>query len=147
MKTTTQAQVELLLTDPVALVGHNLQNWKHMPLAQIDELQLAGLKRRFAQMRDRIAVLKKLADAEGIEHIETLDDVVPLLFEHTMFKSYPPSLLEKNNFAAINKWLGKLVTPELAEKIAAVDVSACKGLDDWFETMDSAIPELCLCHT
>ena len=147
MTRTIEEQVDLLLSDPAALVGHSLQNWKQMPAEQINALQLAGLKRRFGEMRDRIAVLKKLADAEGIERIEQLDDVVPLLFEHTLFKSYPPSLLEKNNFAAINKWLGKLVVPELAEKIAAVDVTACKGLDDWFETMDSAIPELCLSHT
>ncbi|MNF32338.1 hypothetical protein D3C76_150800 [compost metagenome] len=147
MRTTTEQQVETLLNDPAALVEHSLQNWKQMPAEQINTLQLAGLKRRFAQMRDSIAVLKKLADAEGIEHIENLDDVVPLLFEHTLFKSYPPSLLEKNNFAAINKWLGKLVIPELAQKIATVDVSACTGLDDWFETMDGAIPELCLSHT
>lgn len=119
MKTTIEEQVELLLTDPVALVEHSLQNWKQLSAEQIDTLQLAGLKRRFSEMRERIPMLKKLADGEGIDRIEQLDDVVPLLFEHTMFKSYPPSLLEKNNFAAINKWLGKLVIPELAEKIAA----------------------------
>ena len=147
MKTTIEQQVELLLTDPSALVEHNLQTWKQMPAEQIDTLQLAGLKRRFGEMRERIPMLKKLADGEGIDHIEQLNDVVPLLFEHTMFKSYPPSLLEKNNFAAINKWLGKLVVPELAEKITTVDVSACKGLDDWFETLDREIPELCVSHT
>ncbi len=147
MKTTIEEQVELLLTDPAALVEHSLQNWKQMSAEQIDTLQLAGLKRRFGEMRDRIPMLKKLADGEGIDRIEQLDDVVPLLFEHTMFKSYPPSLLERNNFAAINKWLGKLVIPELAEKLAAVDVSACQGLDEWFEPMDREIPELCLSHT
>lgn len=147
MTRTIEEQVELLLSNPVALVEHDLHTWKQMPAEQIDTLQLAGLKRRFAHLRDRIAVLKKLADAEGIQRIEQLDDVVPLLFEHTLFKSYPPSLLENNNFAAINRWLGKLVVPELAGQIAAVDVSACTGLDDWFETMDREVPELCLSHT
>lgn len=147
MKKTIDEQVELLLSDPAALADHSLQNWIQLPREQIDALQLAGLKRRFAEMRERIPVLKKLADAEGVERIEQLDDVVPLLFEHTMFKSYPPSLLEKNNFGAINKWLGKLVMPELAQKIAAADVSACTGLDDWFEIMDREVPELCLSHT
>ncbi|HEF4760880.1 TPA: hypothetical protein SAN82_003327 [Pseudomonas putida] len=147
MTKTTEEQVELLLSDPAALVEHRLQNWMQLPAEKIDELQLAGLKRRFGEMRDRIPMLRKLADAEGIDRIEQLADVVPLLFEHTLFKSYPPSLLEKNNFAALNKWLGKLVLPEVAEKIAAVDVSACHGLDDWFDTMDREIPELCLSHT
>ena len=39
MKTTTEEQVELLLTDPAALVEHSLQNWKQMS-AEIDALQL-----------------------------------------------------------------------------------------------------------
>ena len=92
-------------------------------------------------------MLKKLADAQGVDTIEQLDDVVPLLFEHTVYKSYPPSLLEKRSFAQINKWLGKLVTPEVAEAIAAVNVSDCQGLDDWFETMDEGVPQLRISHT
>jgi hypothetical protein len=39
------------------------------------------------------------------------------------------------------------VTPEVAQALAAADVSACQGLDDWFETMDRAVPQLRLSHT
>lgn len=137
----------LLLDDPLALVGHSLSRWTAIRRDDLDVLQLRGLQMRFAQLRDAIPVLRKLADAEGIDGIDTFDDVVPLLFEHTVFKSYPPSLLEKANFAAINRWLGKLVTPELAEQLAAADVLACKGLDDWFMAMDAAVPGLRLSHT
>lgn len=142
-----EQKTDLLLDDPAALAGHNYQTWLHLPRAEVDALQLAGLKRRFGELRERIPVLKKLADGEGVAHIEQLDDVVPLLFEHTVFKSYPPSLLEKNNFTAINKWLAKLVTPEMAEAVLAADVSACQGLDNWFDTMDHAVPQLCISHT
>ncbi|QEY71736.1 phenylacetate--CoA ligase [Pseudomonas denitrificans (nom. rej.)] len=147
MTRTIDQRVELLLSDPEALANHCRQTWEQMPRAEIDALQLAGLQRRFAELRERIPVLKKLADGEGVERIEQLDDLVPLLFEHTVFKSYPPSLLEKNNFTAINKWLAKLVTPEVGEAILAADVSACKGLDDWFETMDREVPQLIISHT
>ncbi|KUE84816.1 hypothetical protein ASL20_31995 [Cupriavidus necator] len=140
-------QAELLLNDPAALAGHNYQTWQHLPRAELDAVKLEALKRRFAELRDRIPVLKKLADAEGVHGIETFEDVVPLLFQHTVFKSYPPSLLEKQNFTQINKWLGKLVTPEVAQAIAAVDVSGCTGLDDWFDTMDKALPDLRISHT
>lgn len=112
MTRTTEEKVELLLTDPVALAEHSCETWNQLPREEIESLQLAAIQRRFRQMRDSIAVLTKLANAEGIEQIEHIDDVVPLLFEHTVYKSYPPSLLEKNNFAAINKWLCKLVTTE-----------------------------------
>lgn len=141
------AQTRLLLSDPIALAGHSSRAYSHMPRAQIDALQLAGLKQRFAELRDAIPTLRKLADAEGLDAIERLDDVVPLLFEHTVYKSYPPSLLEKRNFAQINRWLGRLVTPEVAEALAAADVSRCEGLDDWFDTMDIAVPQLRMSHT
>ncbi|MWV17034.1 hypothetical protein F3I16_13400 [Pseudomonas sp. L-22-4S-12] len=147
MTRTIDEKVELLLTNPAELAEHSFETWNQLPRDEVDALQLAALKRRFAQMRDSIPVLKKLADGEGVDRIEKLEDLVPLLFEHTVFKSYPPSLLEKNNFTAINKWLSRLVIPEIGEKILATEVSGCQGLDDWFETMDEAVPELCLSHT
>jgi hypothetical protein len=140
-------KTRLLLDEPAALVNHSLQAWNHLPRADVEAMQLAGLKQRFAALRDRIPMLTKLADAEGVERIEHVDDAAPLLFKHTVYKSYPPSWLEKRNFTQINKWLGKLVTPELAEAIAVLDVSRCEGLDEWFEAMDRALPGLTLSHT
>src|SRR5690606_17351218 len=78
-----------------------------------------------------------------IDHIDKLEDVVPLLFEHTVFKSYPPSLLENNRFKDINKWLAKLTT----HRIDHVDVSGCRTLDDYFDVMDEAVPELAVSYT
>jgi hypothetical protein len=140
-------KIHLLLNDPAALVNHSHAAWHNLPRAEIDALQLAALKQRFSELRDRIPTLKKLADAEGIAKVEHIDDIVPLLFEHTVYKSYPPSLLEKKNFAQINKWLAKLVTPEIGEAILAADVSGCKGLDEWFDAMDEAVPQLRISHT
>ena len=140
-------RVRLLLNDPAALAGYSCHNWNRLPRDEVDALQLIGLKRRFAHLRDRIPMLKKLADAEGVESVEQMEDVVPLLFEHTVYKSYPPSLLEKRNFTHINGWLGKLVTPEVADAIAGADVSGCQGLDEWFAAMDQAVPQLRLSHT
>jgi hypothetical protein len=137
----------LLLDDPVALANHSHHTWSYLPRADIDAIQLAGLKQRFAALRDRIPMLRKLADGEGIEAVEKFSDVVPLLFEHTVYKSYPPSLLEKRSFAQVNRWLAKLVTPEVGEVVAAANVSRCQGLDQWFDTMDEAVPRLRVSHT
>lgn len=140
-------KTRLLLNDPAALANYSLHAWDHLPRAEVEAMQLAGLKQRFGELRDRIPMLKKLADAEGVQCVEQIEDVVPLLFKHTVYKSYPPSMLEKRNFSQINKWLGKLVTPELAEAMAVVDVSGCGGLDEWFDLMDKALPQLTLSHT
>lgn len=144
---TLERQTELLLNNPAALANHNAHAWQHLPRTDLDAIQLEALKQRFAQLHDRVPLLSKLAETEGVTQIQQLEDVVPLLFEHTVFKSYPPSLLEKKQFTQINRWLGKLVTPQMATRIAAADVSGCQSLDEWFETMDEAVPELRVSHT
>lgn len=147
MQVRLNTMTELLLNDPAALANHDAYAWQHLPRADIDAIQLEGLKQRFAALRERVPVLKKLADAEGVVQIDSFDDAVPLLFEHTVFKSYPPSLLEKKQFAQINRWLGKLVVTEMAERIAAADVSGCRSLDEWFPLMDKAVPDMRVSHT
>lgn len=140
-------KTHLLLNQPAALAGYSLHGWEHLPRAELDAMHLLGLKQRFAELRDAIPMLKKLADGTGVETIGQVDDVVPLLFQHTVYKSYPPVLLENNRFPQINQWLTKLVTPELAEQVRAAEVGACEGLDDWFAVMDEAVPELRLGHS
>lgn len=140
-------KTHLLLNDPAALAGHSAHAWDHLARSDIDAMQRLGLQQRFAALRDEIPMLRRLADAESITAIEEVDDAAPLLFRHTVYKSYPASLLEQRNFRQINLWLGKLVRRDLAEAMAAVDVSACRSLDAWFETMDRAIPQLTLSHT
>ena len=110
-------RVGLLLAEPLALADYDRRHWNRFERNDLDALQLEGLKRRFAQFRE-IPMLKKLADGEGIDQVASIEDVVPLLFEHTVYKAYPPSLLDRSDFARINKWLTKLVVPELAEAIA-----------------------------
>lgn len=147
VETETVDRAGLLLSEAPALAGYDHRRWNRFEPGELESLQIEGLKRRFAQFRHAIPMLKKLADAEGIDAIENVDDIVPLLFEHTIYKSYPASLLDNNNFTQINRWLSKLVVPEAAEMILATDVSSCRGLDDWFEAMDQQAPMLRFSHT
>ena len=147
MTMSLDARTDLLLSDPAGLANQSLYEWEHMPRAEVDALQLAGLQRRFSELRDQIPVLKKLADGDDIEHIDDVEDVLPLLFEHTVYKSYPPALLEGNRFTQINRWLGRLVLPEVAEALAAADVAGCQGLDDYFAAIDRQVPALRLGHS
>lgn len=140
-------RADLLLNDAPALAGYDYRRWNRFEPGELEELQLQGLKRRFAQFRHSVPMLRKLADAEGIDAVDDVDDIVPLLFEHTIYKSYPASLLDNNNFTQINRWLAKLVVPEMAEAILGADVKACRGLDDWFEAMDEQVPMLRFSHT
>ena len=132
------ARAKALCDDPAAFFNHSYTEMQAIPTDDLEALQLAGLKWRFADLRDRIPMLKKLADSQEIAGIDELNAIVPLLFEHTMYKSYPPSLLENGRFVEINKFLSKLCTFDLS----TVDVSKCATIDDWMINMDRESPLL-----
>ncbi len=130
------------IADPVEYFDWSTTRMWSMPRADREAIQLDGLKLRFAQLRDGVGYLKKLADRQGIDEIRGVEDVVPLLFEHTVYKSYPSSLLEKSRFPMINAWLEKLTTVPLKH----IDVSQCDSIDSWIATMDRE-SELCIHHS
>jgi phenylacetate-coenzyme A ligase PaaK-like adenylate-forming protein len=101
------------------------------PDREREELQLAALQHRFRQLRETVPMLRKLADNEGIQEINDLDDVVPLLFDHTMYKSYPPSMLYEGRFVPLTRWLDKLTSVDLS----GFDAAKCRTLDDWLMGM------------
>ena len=125
-----------LATNPYEFFDGSATKLGSLPREEMDALQLAGVQARFRQLRDEIPMLKKLADELEIHEVNELNDVVPLLFEHTMYKSYPVSLLEKGRFTQINKWLNKLTTHDLS----SIDVSECRTLDDWLGKMWAESP-------
>ena len=59
-------------------------------------------------------MLRKLADRLGITELNEFDDVVPLMFSHTAFKSYPSALIDKKRFDLMTKWLDKLTSYDLS---------------------------------
>ena len=137
-----ELSVDRFLDDPSAYFGHSLTRMMGNPQADLDSLQLTGLKRRFTQFRGRLAMLDKLADSQGIHSIDQLEDVLPLLFGHEIYKSYPASLLEKHRFKELTAWLNKLTTIDLSR----TDVSACQSIDDWLMTMSRETP-MAIVHT
>jgi len=122
--------------DPAAFFDYSFTNMHSVPRAELEELQLAALKRRFADLSKSVPILGKLAEREGFSGPETLSGIVPMLFEHTMYKSYPPSLLENNRFDLLTKWLDKLTSHDLS----GLDCSGCEGVTDWVELLDEQSP-------
>ena len=137
-----QSETADFIADPVEYFDWSATRLWAMPRAEREAKQWEGLQLRFEQLRDRIGYLKKLADRDGIDSLETLEDVIPLLFEHTVYKSYPASLLEKSRFGMINSWLEKLTTVSLKQ----ADVSQCDSIDSWIAVMDEQT-DLCIHHS
>jgi hypothetical protein len=130
------AEVDAMITDPAGYFHRSAEEIHSLPPERQEAMQLVGLRRRFAALRDRVPILRKLADEQRVTDIDRLDDVVPLLFSHAVYKSYPLSLLERNDFVRLTRWLQKLTSVDLSH----VDVSGCCGIDDWIRTLDERTP-------
>ena len=64
----------------------------------INQIQLAGAQKRFEYFYPKIKALEKLANEQNIKKINSLDDLAPILFQHTVYKSYPLAFVEKKKF-------------------------------------------------
>ncbi|EME23443.1 hypothetical protein [Rhodococcus triatomae] len=98
------------------------------------DTRIDALDRRFQEFRDRVPVLRQRADAEGVTRIRTRTDMIPLLFPHTTYKSYPESLVAKGQWPQLNRWLDSLS----AHRVVDVDVSDADDVDGWIASLERA---------
>ena len=101
--------------------------------AELRETQVAALDERFQERKDRIKLLGHRAREAGITEIRSREDMVPLLFPHTVYKSYPESFLTEERWDRLGKWLGT-VSPY---PISPIEVSDITGIDDWVERLQA----------
>jgi hypothetical protein len=132
-----------LLADEIARYGYKKPD-EIFSIAPADaqQFQLSSAQHRFEQLAPRIAALKDQADRHRIDRIRTLNDLVPLLFSHTVLKSYPLALLEKGRFDLLTRWLDRLTPLDLA----SIDASRCEGIDAWLTLLETRTP-LKIFHT
>lgn len=138
----TPPDVDALLTDPFEAFGSSFTAMHSLPPAGLRALQLEGLRRRFISLKDRVGFLTRLADRQQVHAIDRLDDAVPLLFEHTVYKGYPTSLLRERRFDMLTDWLAKLTTTDLSQ----VDVAGCQSIDEWIQRLEDQA-DLAICHS
>lgn len=134
--------VERFLADPGECLGQSQTRLFSFSREALADLQLAGLKRRFATFRPSLPMLRKLADSQQIDSIDRLDEVLPLLFDHSTYKSYPASLLDRQRFDLLTGWLAKLTTVDLS----GFDASGVRSVDEWMQKLRDETP-LSICHT
>lgn len=101
---------------------------------ELEPLWVDAINRRFQECRGAIRVLDQLARKAGIEEVGCLADVVPLLFAHTAYKSYPEAFIEQGRWDRMNLWLGTLSK----YPVRGVDVADVQDADDWMERLHQA---------
>ena len=101
--------------------------------AEIRPVQIAALNERFHERKDCLKLLGHRAEEAGTSEIRSIEDMVPLLFPHTAYKSYPESFLMDEKWDRLTKWLGT-VSPY---PIEGVDLEAIADVDAWIERLSA----------
>ena len=104
------------------------------PASDIAALQLRAVQELFDERRTQIPLLARRAEEAGISRIASLADVVPLLFAHTVYKSYPQGFVDAGRWDRMLQWLNTLSVAD----VSGVDVADVKDVDDWIERLWSA---------
>jgi hypothetical protein len=131
-----------LLRDPQSYIDGDYIAGHAFTREQIEAVHLAGLRKRFGELRRQVPVLDRLATDQGIDAIHSLADAVPLLFPHTVYKSYPLSILERGQFDRLTRWLDGLTALDLGK----VDASGVDSIDAWIRRLDEQT-DMRLLHT
>jgi hypothetical protein len=125
--------ISLLPDNPGAWTYHRYQDLYAIPREQREKLQLEAVQLNFARMRDRIPALKKLADRQGVERIDKLEDVLPVCFDHRVLKNYPIQIIENRDFPRLTSWLNKLTAHDLTR----VDLSGITTIEEWLARLEA----------
>jgi hypothetical protein len=125
--------LQKLLDDPKTFIDGNVNDGFEVPGDELEEYYLLAARKKFDAVRDRVPALKRLAAEQSVDIINSLDDLVKVLFPHTVYKSYPLSYLENNRFQKLTRWLNGLTSVDLRH----VDASECQSIDEWLELLDN----------
>ena len=121
---------------PERLIQVPLTQLYAIPPEEQAQLQLAGLRTRLAELRERITIVGKMCENQGVREIRRIEDAAPLLLPHSTYKSYSLSVIERGQFDRLTRWLAGLTSHDLS----AVDASKCETIDEWVEMLDTKTP-------
>jgi len=131
-----ERQAEAWMDNPYRALGLSNTAIHSVPRAEAEAVQLAAFNIRLAERRAQIPVLAKLADAQGVWTADSLDAMAPVLFTHDIYKSYPASLLARQQFDRLATWLDRLTPVSLA----GLDWSGCASIDQWLDAIRAQTP-------
>jgi hypothetical protein len=107
------------------------ENCYDIPWKELLPRQIEAADETFQARLGQIKLLANRVEETGVREIRRPADIVPLLFAHTSYKSYPESWFTQGRWDRMGSWLNTLTT----ERVPAVDFKAIGDVDDWVEAM------------
>jgi len=101
-----------------------------IPLAELRPLQVKAASDLYEDRRDKLPVLAQRGDDCGVKTVKSAADVVPLLFSHTTYKSYPESFVSNRRWDMLTRWFQTVSTVPVQ-----VDLTGVVTIDDWVDRM------------
>ncbi|MDR2858115.1 MAG: hypothetical protein LBV50_09740 [Novosphingobium sp.] len=99
---------------------------------EIRDAQLEAVNERFQSRVRQIKLLQNRAEEGGVSEVARMEDIVPLLFAHTAYKSYPENWLMESRWDRLGKWLDTVST----RRVEPMDTGGVAGLDDWLHLLE-----------
>ncbi|GGB85860.1 hypothetical protein GCM10011494_00160 [Novosphingobium endophyticum] len=125
--------ISLLPDNPASWTYRSWEELMSIPREQREKLQLEATQIMFRRLRDRIPALKKLADRQGVDTIDKIEDILPVCFDHRVLKNYPIQIIENRDFAKLTTWLDKLTAHDLTK----VDLTGLKTIEEWLGRLEA----------
>jgi hypothetical protein len=125
--------ISLLADNPGAWPLHRFEDLYAIPREAREKLQLEAVQINFARLRNKVPALKKLADRQGVERIDRLEDVLAVCFDHRVLKNYPLSIIENRDFPKLTAWLDKLTVHDLTK----LDLGGITTIEQWLARLEA----------
>jgi len=100
--------------------------------ADVLDRQLEAINAQFQDKVGKIKLLANRAEEGGVSAVNSMEDLIPLLFAHTAYKSYPESWLMESKWDRMGKWLDTVST----NRVPKLDTSGVKNLDEWLALLE-----------
>ncbi|MET7927002.1 hypothetical protein ABZT43_23980 [Streptomyces sp. NPDC005349] len=102
-----------------------------VPEQELRPLRLEAANAVLAERRQQVPILERRASEAGIQSVTRAADLVPLLFPHTAYKSYPAGFVERKRWDDLARWLNTLASDDLTK----VDFSGVSDEDEWVDRL------------
>lgn len=103
-----------------------------IPYPELRAAQVEAANERLQERKGSIKLLGHRAKEAKLTEVRSLEDIVPLLFPHTAYKSYPESFLVDEKWDRLGKWLDTVST----YRVAPQDATQIKDVDDWLSKLE-----------
>ena len=98
---------------------------------ELEPLWIEAINERLSECRGQVKVLDRILEATKIETIDSLDQVVPLLFPHSVYKSYPETFVKRGQWGRMSQWLDTLSK----YRVEDIDYDGVENVDDWMDRL------------